>query len=145
MAKQLEKAISLAEKHKAALNELNAALGQSVVRPWEKLYVDYYNGVTTINIFQEAEDSKSLFLHLFGFHSPSLQTLLLPPSGFILLERIASMFMQQILKQTSLRHLSSSLDWNLKSSATSYWQLFQLISQKLPSQKLQTGRQSLTL
>lgn len=62
MAAQLEKAASSAAKHKTALDELNAALGQSVVRPWEKLYSDYYDGIAQGNIFQEAEDGESFFL-----------------------------------------------------------------------------------
>ena len=51
MATQLEKALSSAEKHKAAFNELNATLGQSVIRPWKKLYLDYYSGTAEVNIF----------------------------------------------------------------------------------------------
>lgn len=79
MAAQLNKAISSASKHKSALEELNAALGKSVVRPWEKLYADYYSGEADINIFQEDDDGTSLFFFLIVFHSHSLQNQLLPP------------------------------------------------------------------
>lgn len=60
MATQLEKVVSSAAKHKAALNELNAALGQSIVRPWERMYADYYNGVAEVNIFQDTDDGASI-------------------------------------------------------------------------------------
>ncbi len=79
MAAQLNKAIFSASKHKSALDELNAALGKSIVRPWEKLYVDYYSGEADINIFQEDDDGTSLFLCFIVFHSYSLQNQLLPP------------------------------------------------------------------
>ncbi len=59
MATQLEKAVSSAAKHKAAFDELTAALGQSIVKPWEKLYLAYYNGDADVNIFQDTDDSAS--------------------------------------------------------------------------------------
>lgn len=62
MATQLEKAVSSAAKHKATLNELNAALGKSIVRPWEKTYANYYSGVADVNIFQDTDDGVSIFL-----------------------------------------------------------------------------------
>lgn len=61
LATQLKKALLSASKHKSALEELNAALGKSTVGPWEKLYLDYYNGKTNVNIFQEANDGNSFF------------------------------------------------------------------------------------
>ncbi len=60
MATQLEKAVSSAAKHKAAFDELNAALGQSTVRPWEKMYADYYSGNVQVNIFQDTDDGASI-------------------------------------------------------------------------------------
>lgn len=65
MATQLEKAVSSAAKHKAAFDELNAALGQSVVRPWEKMYADYYSGNVQVNIFQDTDDGVSIVLKIF--------------------------------------------------------------------------------
>ncbi len=62
MATQLQKAISSAAKHKATLDKLNAALGKSIVQPWEKLYADYYSGVADMNIFQDADNGKCLIL-----------------------------------------------------------------------------------
>lgn len=65
MASQLEKAVSSAAKHKAALDELNLALGQSIVQPWEKMYADYYDGSTQVNIFQDSDDGMPLHPDLF--------------------------------------------------------------------------------
>ncbi len=62
MSIQLKKAVSSATKHKATFDELNASLGQSVIRPWEKLYADYYSGVSTTNIFVDTDDGESKFL-----------------------------------------------------------------------------------
>lgn len=62
MATQLEKAVSSTAKHKAAFDKLNAALGQSVVRPWEKMYADYYSGNVQANIFQDVDDSVLSYL-----------------------------------------------------------------------------------
>lgn len=74
MASQLEKAVSSAVKHKAALDELNLALGQSIVWPWEKMYADYYTGSAQVNIFQDSDDGAPLtqiYSTAFTFHSDS--------------------------------------------------------------------------
>lgn len=62
LAAQLEKAISSTSKHKSTLKELNAALGRSIVRSWDKLHAEYYNSVTEISIFQNSDIGTSLFL-----------------------------------------------------------------------------------
>jgi hypothetical protein len=76
MATQIEKALSSAEKHKTAFNELNVALGQSVIRPWEKLYLDYYSGTAEVNIFQETDDGAYISLQLlYCTHFPPESTI----------------------------------------------------------------------
>ncbi len=62
MATWLGKAVSSTAKHKATLNEFNAALGKSIVRPWEKMSANYYSGVAEVNIFQDTDDGVSIFL-----------------------------------------------------------------------------------
>jgi hypothetical protein len=143
MATQLEKAISSAAKHKAALDELNAALGLSIVRPWEKMYADYYTGNAQVNIFQDANDGASIYPQLlFPPHSPLLQTPPLPPSSFSLPGRMTSSSLPLTLKLTSLRPPSSLLAWTLKLSAASSWPPYPVATPPLLYLKLQIGRPS---
>ncbi len=60
MVTKLEKVVSLAAKHKAALNKLNASLGPYIVRHWERMYADYFNGVAVVNISQDTDDGASI-------------------------------------------------------------------------------------
>ena len=143
MATQLEKAISSAAKHKAALDELNAALGLSIVRPWEKMYADYYTGNVQVNIFQDANDGVPIHPQLlFGpsltftsdstiasiklllardddqlFPSPDSQTDV-SPASFILtgldLEAQRSKLLAAISSRNSTSAVSKIADWQTK-------------------------------